>query len=528
VQATEPPAGDGAARPQALIRYSPAIVLLAIAIASSNNFADPDLWGHVRFGQAALSAGHVIRSDPYSYSVPGHAWLNHEWLSEVIMALSYKALGAFGLELMKLACAAVTMTLLAIAVGETGASELSQIAALLASAVVVQAQFQYRPQIFSSAMMAALTLMLAKDAFHRSSMIWLTIPMLALWANLHGGFIAGLGALAIYAVAVSAADWLAGRGLGHGMRFAIITAASPLATLATPFGAGAWLAVMHALGNPYTRMAIMDWSPLLPTIAAAGARGVFAVVPYAIVIAMMAALAVSWVRAPARVDLGLVAVAAAMSAAAFVAMRNVPLAAIALAPPLAYHASIAFGRVSAARPAMATGATGAAPSRNWWIRQAVLTVAAIAVLGAGGFFSGRIGARKHYPAGAVAFMQSHGLHGNVLPFFDWGEYVIWHLAPGSRVFIDGRYDTVYPRAVIRDYLLFNYDLRGGAHLLDAYPHDFVLLSPDSAANRIMRAHGDWTLVYRDDDALLYARAASPAAKLPGVPITGTALPTRFP
>lgn len=36
----------------------------------------------------------------------------------------------------------------------------------------------------------------------------------------------------------------------------------------------------------------------------------------------------------------------------------------------------------------------------------------------------------------------------MLPFFGWGEYVIWHLAPGSHAFIDGRYDTVYPRELI--------------------------------------------------------------------------------
>jgi hypothetical protein len=209
-----------------------------------------------------------------------------------------------------------------------------------------------------------------------------------------------------------------------------------------------------------------------------------------------------------------------MSAAAFIAMRNVPLAAIALAPPLAFHASLAFGR--------SPNAASAAAARSWWIKQVALAIAAIGILGAGGFFSGRIGARKHYPAGAVAFMKSNQLAGNVLPFFDWGEYVIWHLAPGSRVFIDGRYDTVYPRELIRDYMLFNYDLGGGARVLDAYPHDFVLIPPEAPANGIMRSRRDWTLVYRDRYSLLYARANSTAAKITGVPVAGAAVPTRFP
>jgi hypothetical protein len=503
-------------------------VLLAIAMAMSNNFVDPDLWGHVRFGQAALSAGHVIRTDTYSYSVPGHVWLNHEWLTEAIMAISYNALGVFGLKLMKLACAGLMIIFMAIAEGETGASELSQLAVLLASAVIIQPQFQYRPQIFTFALMAALILILARDTFSRARWTWLAIPLLALWANLHGGFIVGLGALGLYTATTSAVDWLAGRGLRRGVRLASTTAASALATLITPYGIGTWMAVTHALGNPYTRMAITDWSPLIETIRSQSAQGFGVILRYLVAIAMMAALAVSWVRAPARDDLGLVALATVMSAAAFVAMRNVPLAMIAVAPPLAYHASIAFGRAAAATSAQPESIDDPRAARSWWINQAVLAAAAVGLLAFGGFFSERIGSQKHYPAGAVAFMKSHGLEGNVLPFFDWGEYVIWHLAPGSRVFVDGRYDTLYPRELIREYMLFNYDLGSGARLLDAYPHDFVLMPPVAAANRIMQRRRDWKLIYRDDYSLLYARADSPAAKIPGVPVAGTDEPTEFP
>jgi hypothetical protein len=39
---------------------------------------------------------------------------------------------------------------------------------------------------------------------------------------------------------------------------------------------------------------------------------------------------------------------------------------------------------------------------------------------------------------------------------------------------------------------------------------------------------DSKLLYRDDDALLYARASAPAVSLPGLLVTGTAHPGGFP
>jgi hypothetical protein len=146
----------------------------------------------------------------------------------------------------------------------------------------------------------------------------------------------------------------------------------------------------------------------------------------------------------------------------------------------------------------------------------------------GGLFSRRLALDRAYPAAALAFMKAHGWHGNVLGEFGWGEYLIWHAAPDDKVFIDGRYDTVYPFKVIGEYLQFYFDQPGGWAVLDSYPHDFVLIRPDAPARRLMERRRDWKLLYRDDDALLYAPARSAAAELPGLPVTASTRPGGFP
>src|SRR5215471_19981692 len=88
----------------------PALVSLMYGMLRTN--ADPDLWGHVRFGLDMLSAKALTSSDPYSYTsdIP---WLNHEWLSELIMGLAYRTFGSGGLVALKLALAGATVALMA-------------------------------------------------------------------------------------------------------------------------------------------------------------------------------------------------------------------------------------------------------------------------------------------------------------------------------------------------------------------------------------------------------------------------------
>jgi len=121
------------------------------------------------------------------------------------------------------------------------------------------------------------------------------------------------------------------------------------------------------------------------------------------------------------------------------------------------------------------------------------------------------------PVLAMEFMKSHDLEGNVLAQYAWGGFVIWHGAPGMKIFIDSRYDLAYPPAVVWDWLKFANNLEGASQTLAAYPHDFVLLEKDSPAVKVMDSQRDWRLIYSDDTARLYARANSPAAHLDGVP-----------
>jgi hypothetical protein len=497
-------ASDQSRRPAtSLLRYAPGLVVLVIVIADSGQLTDTDLWGHIRFGQAVIAQRHLILRDPYSYSAFGDRWDNHEWLTEVVMAAAFNVLGVVGLKLWKLVCVAATMLLVAAALAETDATPTIRLNILTVVAIAAMPQMEFRPQLFTFVMVAAMLTLLARHNYRRAARLWLLIPMMALWSNLHGGFIMGIATIAIYSAVTTIEEVLTSGGFQRGLRLGAATIAATMATMITPYGFATWRPVLHALHTPMMR----QWQ-------AHPAGAIYLLFG----IGMLAAFVIAFALVPRGGDLPLVAIAAVMSVAAIVAVRNLPIAVIACALPVARRSSLLTTRRY--EFAAAAGAElDSSPERSATSPWLALVVAAMLAFH-GGIFSPHLRTDKAYPDGAVAFMRQHNLRGNILDDFNWGEYLIWHSAPESKVFIDGRYDTVYPYAIIAQYIDFYFDRRGAPGVLAEYPHDLVLIPPTSKAYELMRRQSDWRLIYHDTSSALFARANSPAAKMPEAPAIG--------
>jgi hypothetical protein len=510
-----------------LFRYSPALVLFAIVIADARQATDPDLWGHVLWGRELLAHGSLPPGNPYSYSAPNFRWLRHEWLSEVLMAAMFDALGPIGLKLLKFACTAGTICFVASAESECGAPAMWQATVLLVVALILAPVMQFRPQIFDFLSLSAIIALLSRHNWRGSAPLWLAIPIVAIWSNLHGGFFVGIVVMGVYGATVLLADILGRAGPRRALGIIAITTAAAVSTLCTfliPPARDTWYTLVRSIMNPMTHYAIEDWKPLITALTSADSGSV-AQKYFVVVLFFFGAAVVSVLLTPKGGDAPLVAVAALLLALAFAAERNIPIAAIAMAPVFANHLGLLVRRrdLSAAPVANAREV----PRAGRWVMEILIAVIAITFARHDGVLTPGIDANGN-PVRAVEFMQSHGLKGNVLAEYRWGQYVIWHGAPGMRVFIDSRYDLAYPPAVVWDWLKLANNLDGGAHTLAAYPHDFVLLSKDSPAIKVIDSQPDWRLIYSDDTARLYAPTKSPAAHLDGVPFKGTAGLAFFP
>ncbi|MGH7781533.1 MAG: hypothetical protein ACREQR_17100 [Candidatus Binataceae bacterium] len=512
-----------ATRTVSMIRYSPALVLIAIMIMDSTRVADPDLYGHLRFGQQILFSGHIARFDTYSYSIAGLRWISHEWLSEVVIAWFYVHGGVIGLKLMKLGCSAALVLILFAAMRETGASAVTQVAIMLLASVRISVQIQFRPQIFTYLLLAAILMLLARDNFRGRAMLWLTVPMFVLWANLHGGFVVGLGVMGLYTIVRGGQEIVAGRGSARFFHLAAITSACIVATLFTPYGAGSWLSVLHTIGNPSMLGAINEWQPLIKATIGEYHAAHLSFFYDLSVFGIFLATAVTIALAPSTDDLPMVAIAGVLVAAAFLHVRNVPLGMMAAMIPLARHTTLALDARRTSRP-------GEAPSRRGTTLagQVIVALAAVALAAETGLFSKKLGLTEPYPAGALAFMRAHELSGNMLCEYSWNDYIIFHQWPRDKVFLDSRFEMIYPRQIIDAYLAFAFGREGAPRTLADFPNDFVLIDPKTIAATVMANAAAWRLIYRDSDSLLYARADSAASRIPGVPMIGTAGKQEFP
>jgi hypothetical protein len=271
------------------------------------------------------------------------------------------------------------------------------------------------------------------------------------------------------------------------------------ATILNPFGVGLWFGVAHSVGDPLIRQVIADWVPLSTMLLSVWRTSPSELLAYIPQLLLFAGFVVAVAMAPDLDDAAMLAVATIFIGAAFYAARNVAVAVIALAIPLARHASLALER-------RAEGKAGA-PADNDEPPARMIAICAIAVALVGGTFSNRLKTWKPVPTGALAFMQEHKLHGNILPQFEWGSYVLWHMGDAFKVYIDPRGELVYTDKQEGDYAKFYYGMDGADKLLEAYPHDYVLMGVHTKGADIVRKDARWRLIYQDGTAALFAKAS---------------------
>jgi hypothetical protein len=111
----------------------------------------------------------------------------------------------------------------------------------------------------------------------------------------------------------------------------------------------------------------------------------------------------------------------------------------------------------------------------------------------------------HFPVGAVNWMRENGVRGNILPHFDWGEYLIWTTYPACRVAMDGRYETVYNDRVGKEYFDFLKGRDNWYVFLRDHPHDMVLIKSKSRTHLLMLGEPSWRVAYADQWSVLFLK-----------------------
>jgi hypothetical protein len=160
---------------------------------------DGDTWWHVAAGRMMIARRAVLSTDPFSYTFRGAPWFTHEWLSEVLFGGAFNLSGWSGVMLLTGAAAGLTAWLLARDLGRW-LSGLPWITVLAFGLVLGAGSMLARPHILTLPLLEIWTAELLRARGEDRGPRWRMLPLMALWANLHGSFIFGLAMISPFAL----------------------------------------------------------------------------------------------------------------------------------------------------------------------------------------------------------------------------------------------------------------------------------------------------------------------------------------
>ena len=446
-----------------------------------------------------LDNGRLPSQDLFTFTVPAHVWTDHEYLTEILIWLAYQAGGALAVSL-----GFGLLTWLGfLLIHRTSAPSRPPfvIAGLgLALAALAGAPIWGPRAQMITFLLACLELYwLAGYLAGRSRAInWFPLLM-ALWANLHGGWVIGFAFLGT-ALGAEALRWLfAGRppdARAHVRRLAVIGALSMAAVLATPHGPALYLYPFQTQGSSAQQRLIVEW--FSPNFHDNQLRAFEA---------MLLAVYVGFsLRRPSLYQLLLTLLVTLL---ALQSVRHVALFVAATTPILVLTWAGVYRDLAASHPRLAPGRTEVTPLLAAVTVLALVLIAAVTLLRVGGDLARQSRTTSEsFPVGAADYLAAHPELGTrMFNQYGWGGYLAYRFYPdpNRRVYIFGEAE------LMGDDLLNRYQdvqtLRPHwSDSLDQDRIDYVVYNRGEALDNVLAMEPDrWSRVYSDRVAVIYVR-----------------------
>ncbi len=391
---------------------------------------DPDLFWHLKTGEWIWQNHALPTADPFAFTtpVPPTNWtlfiLTSYWMSQVLYYLLHSSGGFPALIALRFIIAGL---LLWIMFRQNKGDRLIFMSLLALAAVVLRIYPLERPQAFSFICFAALFGLLSAflgpaPAESENRPHWFAIPLLmVVWANLHGGFLSGL-LLILAFLALEGIKFLH-PGLRpltrEGYRRLLVAGLLGLAgSLCNP---NTWHGLLYfaAPPPPSWLMNIEYQSTLFMVTRLQSHR----MIVYWLLLLLTL---LGFIARRNKPDLTTITILTGLGLVSFVTCRYVPFFLVAAVPCTAAHLT-GWGARKWFVSALAGFALCFGLFFTWKDRAWLLDT------GSGNWTD------TSMPAAQADFILANDLKGNMYNHWVWGGYLIWRLAPGRKVFVDGRY-----------------------------------------------------------------------------------------
>ena len=470
-----------------------AVVSLVLAVNTMfSRYLVPDSYYDLFAGRYIVLHG-IPHHNVVTVASRGASWTDQQWLAQVVYYCAWVTGGYQGLVATSAVLVTAGFAILALVMRHRDVPPTRMFAWTAIAFLACLGNTVIRAQSFAYPLFALTLWLVLEDsrAARLRARTWLLVPVLVLWANIHGSVLLGAGFAATYAgyrvaKAVLREDYLS---IPAYLALAVV---APAAVLCTPYGTAVLSYYARFVGNPVLAHYVPEWSrpsPLDPL-----SWGFFA-----LALGTIAAIGVAWHRGT-RPDPLLGGLALILLALALTAIRN--------------QAWFAFAGSLLAADTLARSSRGRVPVLSAgfrWGTAAVLGALAVMSLGALAVTPDRhlengISPRAVAVTAAIASSQP-GLR--VLGDDSYGSAVLW-LAPVTfgRVAFDARLEQ-YSDAELNAYADF-LDVYGPRWQRAMSGYGVIVLSPRDHPGlaHVLKKLPGWRIRYQDGDGLVLERQAS--------------------
>lgn len=484
----------------------PIMLALLIFIMAARTPLDSDMWWHLRAGTDMLESGKPLLIDQFSYTRDGVTWINHSWLSEVVLALLYRWMGYTGLTFF---VAVLASSSLIITYFFMDGHPLFRSFLILMGAAVSAVVWSPRPQIISLVLLAVVGYIHFLYKSRKQNKLWLLPFVFLIWGNFHGGFAIGflfLGAVIAGEVLNQvfgsseferSLNWKEIRKLGL---WSIISwCVLPI----NPNGFAIWKIPFQTVGVTFLQNHIQEWAS--PNFHEITQQPMLWVLLLVIFVLGVHKKRIDCTDLMLIVTFTYLALLGRRHMAPF-AMINLPIIARYGWPSLSEW----FEKKLKPKLPLTKNEKLINSSKSNMVQRFVnLTIVfVLAIIAVGKLLavSQTItvnGYEKQlFPYEAVEWIKDNEPASNIFSEYEWGGYLSWHL-PESKVFVDGRTD-LFGDEIINLWLSIISGDEGWAQKLDRYGTDLILINNDRTWNLDLISSG-WKEVFRNAKTIIYRR-----------------------
>jgi hypothetical protein len=462
--------------------------------------SDGDTGYHIRAGEYILDTFSIPKQDIFSFHKPKLPWTAHEWLSEVIMAIIHGAFGLTGIVIFFSFIISLVYYLLFKILRKNDGNII--IIAFIVVLVLTASKIHWlaRPHIFSLLLLVIWYYLLDEYQYNHKNHLYFFPPIMLLWVNLHGGFLAGFILLGIYLFG-NTIKFIKSKNSERddykkkARLIGLITIACLFVCLINPYGYHILLFPFNLVSDKFIMDRVNEF--LSPNFHALNAK------PFEFMLLLIITVLVfSRVRLNI-IELAMIILFTHMS---LYSARYIPLFSI-LASPILFRQFSSIldksdGKLAKFIKKRSDNVSKIDASTRGYLWPVVAVIWVV-------FFiqTGKIDFNfdeKKKPVTALEFLKKENLKSNMFNDDEFGDYIIYAAWPKYQVFFDGRSD-MYGADLMKEYIKIINIKPGWDEVIKKYNIKWVIYKANSQLSMFLKERDDWKLIYADKVANIFVK-----------------------